>query len=75
MRRAPDWFVKVIEQAMEGVEIPELTVEEEELGEWVENEAEEAVKARYHAVDDMTKTAYKQGFTRGFYFLYNKLNA
>lgn len=73
--RAFKWLERSLPKMIDEHDIPELSKDEKELYEWVEVQAKEHAMDRYHSkIDDLTLTSYKQGFIRGFYFLYNKLN-
>lgn len=68
------WLAKSLPEMINEYNIPEITEEEKKLDVWVDEQAEKNAKARYHLkVDKSILMAYKHGFIRGFYFLYNHL--
>ena len=72
--RAFKWLERALPKMLDECNIPELSKEEKEMDEWVAEQAKEHARNRYHSkIDNSILTAYKQGFIRGFYFLYNKL--
>lgn len=68
------WLERALPKMLDECNIPELSKEDKDLKEWVEEQAKKQARNRYHSkIDNLTLTAYKQGFIRGFYLLYNKL--
>jgi len=69
------WLETALPKMISKYDVQEQTDNEKELYEWVKKQADDNAKNRYHSkIDCSILTAYKQGFIRGFYFLYNKLN-